>query len=592
MSANIFQLKISIEGIRPPIWRRVLIPDYATFRDLHNVIQDAMDWDGFHLHQFAVGSGRGFETTFIGVRSEFDLYRVIPESKTRLGEYIFLGGPKVVYTYDFGDDWRHVIKLEKILPFDEAVRYPKCTGGKRKAPPDDCGGIGGYYYLLERIADTKDKEELAELEEMYEDLDFETFDPDWVFFSPLGAKSKGIFDNWRDDNDDDDNDDEDDDDEDDDDEDDDDEDDDADDDELIGSSWLNKFFADPFGFEDDEDFETEGEGTDGDSYPFPLGFTATKGLDNLRAEDINDLASSIVPDLYEHIVTYNFDAVTREEIESLPTPSLLLYLIELYVHDGRRLLVNKEGYYTPKTINLFWDRMFDSFGKPAKRMTEKKIPQLRMLHEFLLDKDYIEEDEEDKWSSLARHYTWDPLSDDQVRILYRELFLYLLSDFPLTEMTGIVDEDNDDFEFIEESVPFSLYLMKRTNHEVFTGAALFSEFVDMFPDFVPDWEVNHNEKDGSIPENLERFPDFERSESALLTFFIYTQSVLFEFAISFGLLEAVMTEPLQKPLLDHLKAEAAGDSLEDPGKDSIFSTLLGMKYRTTDLFEKIVRWKV
>lgn len=152
----VYQLKITLKGIKPPIWRRVLVPETATLNDLHEIVQVAMGWDDSHLHQFEIGKQRYSEPS----RDEFD--DCIDETRTRLDDVI-LPKMKFLYEYDFGDDWIHEITVEKKLEDDERVGA-FCTGGERACPPEDCGGIWGYEEKLETLADPTcaDYEELVE----------------------------------------------------------------------------------------------------------------------------------------------------------------------------------------------------------------------------------------------------------------------------------------------------------------------------------------------------------------------------------------------------------------------------------------------
>jgi Plasmid pRiA4b ORF-3-like protein len=151
LSQNIYQIKVTLRYTRPPIWRRLLVPASLTLERLHDVLQLAMGWDDSHLHEFRIGQRR------FGKSSPDDrLMGMDPignERTTRL--YMVLGKvrAKAMYTYDFGDGWEHSIVVEKVLPPEPEVPYPVCVGGKLQGPPEDCGGIPGYYNLLEAVRD-------------------------------------------------------------------------------------------------------------------------------------------------------------------------------------------------------------------------------------------------------------------------------------------------------------------------------------------------------------------------------------------------------------------------------------------------------
>ncbi|MDA8065922.1 MAG: plasmid pRiA4b ORF-3 family protein [Thermaerobacter sp.] len=183
----VYQFKISLQGVRPPIWRRIQILGDCTFWDLHVAIQDAMGWEMEHLHAFNLPSlGRD---TDIGVPEEeegsFGAFldgvwgrRTLPGWKVRVADYLNLNQPVAFYTYDFGDDWVHKLKLEKILPREEGP-YPRCLAGKRACPPEDCGGVGGYAALVAG--------EYEEGEELFGTFDPEAFDPNGVSFNDPAA---------------------------------------------------------------------------------------------------------------------------------------------------------------------------------------------------------------------------------------------------------------------------------------------------------------------------------------------------------------------------------------------------------------------
>jgi hypothetical protein len=166
----IYQLKITLRGSKPPIWRRVLVPGKLSLYKLHRVIQTAMGWQNDHLHQFitddeyySIPDEEGFEPALDERR--YSLSRIAPEEKM-----------KFVYEYDFGDGWEHTIVVEKILPPEPGAKYPRCIAGKRACPPEDVGGVCGYEAFLEAIRDPKHKEHEMFLEWIGGDFDPEVFD--------------------------------------------------------------------------------------------------------------------------------------------------------------------------------------------------------------------------------------------------------------------------------------------------------------------------------------------------------------------------------------------------------------------------------
>jgi hypothetical protein len=154
--APVYQLKVSLRGAKPPIWRRLVVPADISLARLHTTVLAAFGWHGGHMHVFETAYGDfGRADRELGHRADgsVTLEQVVPEVKDKLR-----------YTYDFGDDWVHDILVEKVLAPDPSADYPRCTGGKRAAPPDDCGGIWGYEELVEALADPAHPEHEERLE--------------------------------------------------------------------------------------------------------------------------------------------------------------------------------------------------------------------------------------------------------------------------------------------------------------------------------------------------------------------------------------------------------------------------------------------
>ncbi len=171
---QILQLKISLDDISPPIWRRVLVPDSMTLGELHSVIQIAMGWTNSHLHEFRVHGVSYGEPDLEFLDDMFD------EWDTRLSDLALREKLRFKYTYDFGDGWDHSVVVEKFLPVDKTLQYPLCVKGKRSCPPEDCGGSWGYAGLLETLNDPTDPEHDEMREWIGEDFDPEEFDLDDV----------------------------------------------------------------------------------------------------------------------------------------------------------------------------------------------------------------------------------------------------------------------------------------------------------------------------------------------------------------------------------------------------------------------------
>lgn len=179
-----YELKISLKGAKPPIWRKVIVPSGINFMQLHNVIQVAMGWYNAHMYEFSFKEFEERITNDAEACEEYE-YAVSKEGKKRMAEvgipfympksfyakdicidkYI-QRSPKFKYIYDFGDYWEHTIEVVNII--DAYVgKAPIVTKFRRACPPEDCGGIYGYYELMELVADPTN----PECEQMREWLD-------------------------------------------------------------------------------------------------------------------------------------------------------------------------------------------------------------------------------------------------------------------------------------------------------------------------------------------------------------------------------------------------------------------------------------
>lgn len=143
---RIYQIKVSLRGSQPPIWRRIQVPGNATLADLHQIIQAVMGWYDCHLHQFII------KDKYYGLPDpDIDFVDLLDESTVQLQQVVKRVKTKFIYEYDFGDGWEHVLEVEKLLPAEQDAKYPTCLTGKRACPPEDCGGIWGYYNLLDAL---------------------------------------------------------------------------------------------------------------------------------------------------------------------------------------------------------------------------------------------------------------------------------------------------------------------------------------------------------------------------------------------------------------------------------------------------------
>lgn len=172
--ARVFQLKVTLRGSKPPIWRRIQVIDGTTLGELHDILQVAMGWEDCHLHQFTI------DRVNYGEPSPEDFEEVIDEARTPLNHVIRGARKKFLYEYDFGDSWHHDIVVEKILPVADDGRYPVCLAGACACPPEDCGGIWGFYEKLEVIKDPTDPDHEEMVSWMGDSFDPDLFDLDAV----------------------------------------------------------------------------------------------------------------------------------------------------------------------------------------------------------------------------------------------------------------------------------------------------------------------------------------------------------------------------------------------------------------------------
>jgi hypothetical protein len=147
----------------------VLVSPDILLGDLHQIIQVTMGWTNSHLHLFKDGKVEY-------APKEFELEYSKDYGKVKLDKLLKKGKDKILYEYDFGDGWRHDILLEKVIETDEKDQLPRCTGGERNCPPEDCGGIWGYADVLETIADPAHEEYGDMLEWLGDEFDPEYFD--------------------------------------------------------------------------------------------------------------------------------------------------------------------------------------------------------------------------------------------------------------------------------------------------------------------------------------------------------------------------------------------------------------------------------
>ncbi|NJN23492.1 MAG: plasmid pRiA4b ORF-3 family protein [Acaryochloridaceae cyanobacterium RL_2_7] len=170
-------IKITLRGIRPPIWRRVQVRSDATLCHLHWVIQWAMGWTNSHLHSFSI---QGVEYSMPRIDIGLDELDMRDGQSVQLNQVVTGDKFKFFYLYDFGDSWEHEVLVEKVLIAENTTHYPVCIKAKRACPPEDCGGIWGYQELLDAINDPEHPEHALRLEWLGNAFDSEEADIDEI----------------------------------------------------------------------------------------------------------------------------------------------------------------------------------------------------------------------------------------------------------------------------------------------------------------------------------------------------------------------------------------------------------------------------
>jgi hypothetical protein len=184
--APIYQIKVTLDHCRPPIWRRIQVPGNTRLDKLHDVLQSVMGWTDSHLHQFMIdGQSYGQADD-----DEWGELQLLPERDYPLSRVVPSAGLRFDYEYDFGDSWHHTLRVEKILPPEPGVQYPRCLAGKRAGPPEDVGGVWGYQAFLEALADPQDEQHAEYMEWSGGEFDAEAFDLEEVNARLRGAQRR------------------------------------------------------------------------------------------------------------------------------------------------------------------------------------------------------------------------------------------------------------------------------------------------------------------------------------------------------------------------------------------------------------------
>ena len=169
-----YQFRVSLVGITPPIWRRLVISNQVTLHKLHMAIQIVGGWWNYHLHVFEIaGTEYGYPDP------DGELHH-LSSARYKLAALPLTSGASFRYVYDFGDHWEHKVVLEEVIPPDQAPPHPVCVAGERAFPHEDCGGVYGYREMVKILRRPRHPEHQQMREWVGPNYDPEAFDLDFV----------------------------------------------------------------------------------------------------------------------------------------------------------------------------------------------------------------------------------------------------------------------------------------------------------------------------------------------------------------------------------------------------------------------------
>lgn len=198
-SQRVMRFRITLNEIKPPVWRLIDVPESYSFWDLHVAIQDSMGWLDYHLHSFNPRRKHDRIQSSIGIPDEVCEDETLAGWKIPITDYFRELGDALDYEYDFGDGWSHEVTLVGILLKESGRKYPICLDGARACPPEDCGGVGGYEELLQILDDPSHEEYESMVDWLkghaknYYPYEPDSFDPDTVKFDSPKRRFKKAF---------------------------------------------------------------------------------------------------------------------------------------------------------------------------------------------------------------------------------------------------------------------------------------------------------------------------------------------------------------------------------------------------------------
>lgn len=188
-----YQIKVTLRGITPPVWRRLRVPGSITFEQLHRVIQASFGWLNYHLYRF------DFEGIVLMDEDPDDTAAELWKDKTKhldpnqtLISSLFEEYDECLYEYDLGDSWKHDIVVEKRLKENKRNSVPVCLAGARHRPPEDVGGVDGYEDFLASIRDKNNPEREEKLRWAEKDTGGRLFDPEYFYLDEVNRKLEHV----------------------------------------------------------------------------------------------------------------------------------------------------------------------------------------------------------------------------------------------------------------------------------------------------------------------------------------------------------------------------------------------------------------
>lgn len=171
---TVYQIKVTVAGVEPSVWRRIQVPGSITLHRLHEILQVVMGWENAHLYMLETDG-----VSYSDPSPDWGL-PVKNAKRSRLAQVAPGEGCTFSYEYDMGDSWVHQLVVEQVLPRQEGVRYPVCIDGERACPPEDCGGVPGYEELVEAMRDPEHERHEELVEWLGEPFDPERFSVEQV----------------------------------------------------------------------------------------------------------------------------------------------------------------------------------------------------------------------------------------------------------------------------------------------------------------------------------------------------------------------------------------------------------------------------